>query len=113
MLSCRCECDHLNILPERLKYGALCPVLDERQRRQWAAAEALAYGWGGVTAVCHATGMSQDTVRKGITELAAREVDPEAPIDTLLREPGAGPKRLIDKDPALLERLKQMVDPVT
>jgi hypothetical protein len=30
-----------------LKYGALSPVLDERQRRQWAAAEALAYGWGG------------------------------------------------------------------
>jgi hypothetical protein len=57
--------------------------------------------------------MSQDTVRKGITELAAREVDPEAPIDTRLREPGAGPKRLIDKDPELRERLKQMVDPVT
>lgn len=29
-----------------LKYGALSPVLDERQRRQWAATEALAYGWG-------------------------------------------------------------------
>jgi transposase len=96
-----------------LKYSALSPVLDERQRRQWAAAEALAYGWGGVTAVCEATGMSQDTVRKGITELAAREVDPEAPIDTRLREPGAGPKRLIDKDPELLDRLKQMVDPAT
>jgi hypothetical protein len=74
-----------------LKYGALSPVLDERQRRPWAAIEALTYGWGGITAVCEATGMSQDTVRKGITELAAREVDPEAPIDTRRREPGAGP----------------------
>jgi hypothetical protein len=87
-----------------LKYGALSPMLDERQRRQWAAAEALAYGWGGVTAVCHATGMSQDTVRKGVTGLAVREVDPETPIDIRLREPGAGPKRLVDKDPELLDR---------
>jgi hypothetical protein len=77
-----------------LKYGALSPVLDERQRRQWAATEALAYGWGGITAVCEATGMSQDTVRKGITELAAREVDPEAPIDTRRREPCPSHRRL-------------------
>ncbi|MGA2706609.1 MAG: ISAzo13 family transposase, partial [Isosphaeraceae bacterium] len=35
----------------RQKYLALSPVMDERIRRQWAAAEASAIGWGGVTAV--------------------------------------------------------------
>ena len=35
----------------RQKYQSLSPVLDERVRRQWAAAEAEALGWGGVTTV--------------------------------------------------------------
>ena len=33
------------------KYRALASVLDERARRHWAATEARAYGWGGVSAV--------------------------------------------------------------
>ena len=41
----------------RQKYLALSPVRDERMRRQWAAAEASALGWGGVTAVSLATGL--------------------------------------------------------
>jgi hypothetical protein len=31
------------------KYRALASVLDERARRHWAATEARAYGWGGVS----------------------------------------------------------------
>jgi hypothetical protein len=30
------------------KYRSLSPLMDERMRRQWAAAESRAYGWGGV-----------------------------------------------------------------
>lgn len=40
------------------KYRSLVPSMDERERRQWAASEAKAYGWGGITAVAHATGLS-------------------------------------------------------
>lgn len=40
-----------------LKFRCLAPLLDERIRRQWAAAEALADGWAGASAVCSATGM--------------------------------------------------------
>lgn len=29
------------------KYSAVAPVLDERSRRRWAAAESLAIGYGG------------------------------------------------------------------
>ena len=43
--------------------------MDERVRRQWAATEAQAYGWGGVSAVSSATGMSRKTIRKGLAEL--------------------------------------------
>ena len=63
-----------------LKYRLLASVLDERARRHWAASEARAYGWGGVSAVSAATGMSPNTIRKGLAELTAREVDPDAEV---------------------------------
>lgn len=47
--------------------------MEEHMRRQWAAAEAKAYGWGGIQAVSAATGMSMATIRKGLSELAERE----------------------------------------
>ena len=58
------------------RYTALAPLLDERMRRQWAAAEAQAYGWGGVSAVSHVIGMSPNTIIKGIAELSARRENP-------------------------------------
>ena len=43
--------------------------LDERQRRLWAAAEARSHGRGGIAAVARATGIPQNTIRKGLGEL--------------------------------------------
>src|SRR5262245_18641488 len=51
------------------KYAALAPVLDERQCRLWAAAEALALGRGGVSQVARATGLSRQRLQRGIREL--------------------------------------------
>lgn len=53
----------------RQKYVAVLGDLDERGRRRWAAAEARSLGWGGVSAVAQATGLSDRTVRKGVCEL--------------------------------------------
>jgi transposase len=64
------------------KYRLLSPLMDERMRRQWAAAESRAYGWGGVETVSVAIGMSPSTIRKGLSELAARESNPHAVIDS-------------------------------
>lgn len=61
-------------------YAMLAPMMDERMRRQWAAAEAQAYGWGGMQSVSTATGMSPHTVRRGLRELAEREAHPEVPV---------------------------------
>ena len=52
------------------KYHSLSTLMDERMRRQWAASEATAYGWGGIQAVAHATGLSPTTIRKAQAELA-------------------------------------------
>jgi Rhodopirellula transposase DDE domain len=95
------------------KYRALVSVLDERARRQWAATEARAYGWGGVSAVSEATGMSPNTIRKGLAEVAARQDDPDVEVTSRLRKAGGGRKRLGDTDPQLNEELDRLVAPLT
>jgi len=47
----------------RAKYAALVEQLNERGRRRWAAVEASSLGWGGITAVAEATGISDRTIR--------------------------------------------------
>jgi len=96
-----------------LKYRSLASVLDERSRRHWAATEARAYGWGGVSAVSDATGMSPNTIRKGLAELVARESDPDAEVSSRLRQPGGGRKRLTETDPQLSVALDRLVAPLT
>jgi hypothetical protein len=94
-------------------YHSLAPMMDERMRRQWAAAEAIAYGWGGIAAVSGATGLSPNTIRRGLAELALREASPDAPIPARLRRAGGGRKRRTETDPDLLPALERLVDPVT
>lgn len=82
-------------------------------RRQWAAAESRAYGWGGVRAVSGATGMSPNTIRKGLAELALRDAHPKAAVASNLRRKGAGRKRRADADPELVPALESLVEPST
>jgi Rhodopirellula transposase DDE domain len=93
------------------KYEALRPVMNERMRRLWAAAEARSLGRGGATLVHRATGLAQNTIRAGIKELAEAQAAPLAP--GRLRRPGAGRKPLTQSDPTLLEDLEALVEPVT
>jgi len=53
----------------RLRFAALAPVLDERGKRRFAAAEAMAAGRGGVSAVTRATAYGQkiETVEKTVS----------------------------------------------
>ncbi len=95
------------------RFAALGSLMDERMRRQWAAAEAKAYGWGGVRAVSGATGMSPNTIAKGLLELTAREENPTARVEPRLRAPGAGRKRCTEADGELATALERLVDPVT
>lgn len=95
----------------KAKFDALRPMLDERTRRLWAAAEAKAIGWGGISRVAEATGMSHGTVRSGLRELAAGR--PEAEPRRRVRRPGGGRKRLTERDPELASALERKLGPVT
>ncbi len=91
----------------RQKYHAMLPELDERGRRRWAAAEARSLGWGGVTAVALATGMSDRTIRNGLQELESPETLPAG----RQRREGGGRKSREVESPGLVEALERLVEP--
>jgi hypothetical protein len=97
----------------RRKYLSLDPLLDERLRRPWAAAEAREIGWGGVTAVSLATGLSQATIAAGLRELQTGVMGGESEgIRGRVRRPGGGRKPLTESDHSLRKDLESLVDPV-
>jgi Rhodopirellula transposase DDE domain len=91
------------------KFALLRPELDERARRCWAATEALALGYGGVSAVAQATGLARNTIAAGI-----RHVQQSARLAAdRIRHPGAGRRPLAATDPDLPAALDALVDPAT
>jgi hypothetical protein len=94
------------------KYRSLGPEMDERLRRQWAAVESREVGWGGVSAVSQATGMSRTTITAGLRELALSEKERVIEADRI-RRPGGGRKSLRETDPGLLAVLESLIEPAT
>lgn len=92
------------------KFEQLQPFLSERARRLWAATEAKQLGWGGVSLVETATGISHKTIRKGIAELDDPSLNPIDPNRS--RNPGGGRKKCTASDPELLARLEALIEPV-
>ena len=94
------------------RHQALEGFLDERQRRLHAAAEAKVLGRGGVKRVNLATGVARGSILAGIKEL-------ESPPAALpggvrrVRRPGAGRKKLEERDPGLREALELLVEPAS
>src|SRR5262245_3054232 len=74
----------------------------------WAAAEAVAIGYGGDAVVSSATGLSRNTIRSGRRELA----EGGAPAGRLPRA-GAGRPAIETVQPGLRAALEALVDPVT
>jgi hypothetical protein len=99
----------------QFRYRALDPVLDERSRRLFAAAEAKSAGRGGVAAVARVTGIARSTIIRGLAELAVRSNDGMAPgaPPGRLRRPGGGRKKLTQTDPTLLADLNELVGATT
>jgi hypothetical protein len=101
------------------KYELLRPLMDERMRRQWAAAEALSLKRGGVTVVAKATGLSRTTIGEGIRELRERTnlgIEDESCISGLpkrVRHPGGGRHPLKVNDPTLVRDLEALIEPTT
>src|SRR5580693_9745058 len=93
----------------RQRFEALAPVLDERARRRFAAAEATSAGHGGIVAVMRATGIARSTIGRGLAELRTGE----RPDVKRVRRAGGGRKPLSETDASLLDDLRALVEPGT
>ncbi|MGH9720144.1 MAG: ISAzo13 family transposase [Bryobacteraceae bacterium] len=97
------------------RFALLASEMDERMRRLFAAAESLTIGYGGVSIVSRATGVSRRAIDVGIEELkqAQRTDKSRGPADARIRKQGGGRKRNVWKDATLEGDLERLVDPVT
>jgi len=88
------------------KFKSIWPLLDERTRRIMAASEAVGLGYGGVSLVRRACGLSRKAIAKGVRELQVGACLPEGRI----RRAGAGRKKITETDHGLLSALECLID---
>jgi len=88
-------------------------LLDERSRRQWAATEAISIGWGGVSAVALATGLSRNTIAFGVSEVEHRQRYPQTKVSTRIRKEGGGRKGILVTDPGMKNELNILLRSTT
>lgn len=88
------------------KFQLLSPVLNERSRRLWAATEASVLGYGGVSLVVQATGVTAVTIREGLTELTHPK--DTAPVGAI-RRPGGGRKKALDVQPKIRDEVDRII----
>lgn len=91
------------------KFDSVWPLLDERTRRIMAASEAKALGYGGVSLVSRACGLSRKAIAKGICEIQ----EGATPGEGRIRQPGAGRKPITVTDPQLVPALEELIDEQT
>src|ERR1700694_3414517 len=82
----------------RQKFLSVWPLLDERTRRIMAANEAVSLGFGGISVVHLACGLSRRAIAKGIREIQEGVVPSEGRIPC----PGAGRTYITVYGPHLL-----------
>ena len=94
------------------KFKLIRKTLDERGKRLWAATEASALGWGGITRVAEATGLSRTTITSGLNEL--KQIKRKRKVDNNhVRQPGGGRKRLSTQEPGIITELERMLSSAT
>ena len=90
------------------KFASIWRFLDERTRRIMAANEAIGLGYGGISRVRRACGLSRKAITKGIQEIK----DGSFPLGRI-RRAGAGRKQITASDPQILTALESLIDPET
>jgi hypothetical protein len=87
------------------RIAMMLPQLNERQKRLFLASEALTYGRGGIAEVIRLSGVSRNTIKRGIEELKSGDT-----FDGKVRKAGGGPKYVEYKYPDIEGRIRKLVD---
>jgi hypothetical protein len=94
----------------RQRFADVESTLNERQRRIWAAAEAKELGYGGISTVSRATGISRRAIHCGLRELADHTA---AMSRGRIRRPGGGRRALTTTQPGIENALDALVEPTS
>jgi transposase len=96
------------------RFSLLSGALDERLRRLVAAAEAKVAGYGGVSLVARATGVSRRAIAVGMKELEApTQLATSGDQPGRVRKIGGGRKKVTVRDSTLLKDLESLIEPLT
>ncbi len=93
----------------RQKYRVLAPHLNERSHRLFAAVEAQALGYGGISTVARITKVSRRAIHVGLREISGKK----GLSSDHVRAAGGGRKKATEKDPRLSKVLESLVEPLT
>jgi transposase len=83
----------------------MLPQLNEKQKRLFLASEAIAYGRGGIAEIIRLTGVSRNTIKRGISELQSGIKN-----NNKVRKSGGGPKYTEEKYPDIEDRIRMLID---
>jgi len=95
------------------KFEILGEHLNERMRRIWAATEANEIGYGGLSIVHRATGISITTIRLGQRDIDDQKTHGENDKVQRIRKAGGGRKKLAHEDKTLMQDLDDLIEPTT
>jgi len=93
----------------KFRWGLLAPLSDERGQRLLLGAEAACSGYGGVSLVSRAAGVSRERVSDGLKDV----MNPERLSKGRIRRPGGGRKKTVSKDATLKTDLESLIEPLT
>lgn len=85
-------------------------TLSESQKRWYAAVKSFELGYGGVSKVSRATGLSRTTVTQGVKEVESKDLNM---AEDRIRSKGGGRKTVVDCDKNLKKSLEKILSETT
>ena len=98
-------------IPTENRIKTMLPLLNERQRRLFLASEADAIGYGGISQVSKASGISRVTITQGIKELKSEDV--YAMENERSRRGSGGRKKVSEIYPNIYDEIEEIIQPHT
>jgi hypothetical protein len=96
--------------PLENKIAKMLPYLNEKQKRIYLYTEAESIGYGGISAVSRASGVSRPTIMLGGKVIANKAEDPK---NERIRKAGGGRKKEYAKNPQIIIELEKLLEPAT
>ena len=88
----------------------LFKTLSESQKRWYAAVKSFELGYGGVSKVSRATGLSRTTVTQGVKDVKSKKLEI---VSDRIRAKGAGRKTSVDSEKTLKRRIEDILSETT